>query len=81
MPKSSRSPSRWFWILTLIAMLVVVIVWFMNPLGEVERAPTVKETGQSTEWAPAPEGPAVDVTLPQTPMTNVPVRPTQAPDD
>jgi len=59
-------------------MLVVVIVWFMNPLGQTADAPAPEEAGQSTEWAPAPEGPAVDVTLPQTPMTNTPVQPTQA---
>jgi hypothetical protein len=67
---STKSSSKWFWILTLFALLVLVVVWFADPLGKVEDAPTQPPAAQSTEWAPAPEGPAVEVKLPETPVRN-----------
>ena len=67
---SSRSSSKWFWILTLLVLFILTIVWFANPLGKVEQTPPPETAAQSTEWAPAPAGPAVDVKLPETPMKN-----------
>ncbi|MGE0773755.1 MAG: hypothetical protein AB7G25_02080 [Sphingomonadaceae bacterium] len=67
---SSRSSSKWFWILTLLALFILAIAWFANPLGKVEQAPPPETAAQSTEWAPAPDGPAVDVKLPETSMKN-----------
>lgn len=67
---SPKASSKLFWILTLLALLILTIVWFANPLGKVEQAPPPQAAAQSTEWAPAPEGPAVEVNLPETPMKN-----------
>ena len=78
---SSRSSSKWFWILALLALFILTIVWFANPLGKVEQAPPPETAAQSTEWAPAPDGPAVDVRLPETPMKNVVVDQTEGADN
>lgn len=83
---STRSKSKWFWILTLLALLILAILWLLNPFGRVEDAPPPQTTGQatspqttdpSTEWVPAPEEPGIDVTLPETPVTNAPAPQTQ----
>ena len=74
---STRSGAKWFWILTLLGLFILAIVWFSNPLGKVEDAPAPKTAAQSTEWAPAPEGPAVDVKLPETPTKNPVTQPTE----
>lgn len=77
---SSRSSSKWFWILTLLALLalfILAVVWFAKPLGKVEQTPPPETAAQSTEWAPAPNGPAVDVKLPETPMKNPVVNQTE----
>lgn len=73
----TRTSSRWFWILTLLALFILVIVWFSDPLGKVEHAPPPETADQSIEWAPAPEGPAVDMNLPETPMKNPVARQTE----
>lgn len=71
-----QSSSRMFWIIVLILLLVLVIGWLVSPMGKVE---TVQQAGepaaQESDWAEEPTGPAVDVTLPEAPMTNAPAAP------
>jgi hypothetical protein len=43
----------------------------------IEQTPPPETAAQSTEWAPAPIGPAVDVKLPETPMKNPVVNQTE----
>ena len=65
----AKSPdSKWFWILLLIALLVLAVFWFANPLGGVRAPPTGNATSQSTPVDPAEEAsPSVPLTLPSTP--------------
>lgn len=64
-----KSPdSKWFWILLLIAMLIVVVFWFANPLGSMRVPPTGGPTSQSIPVDPAEQAsPSVPLTLPSTP--------------
>jgi len=76
-PVSDVRPARkWLWVIVLILLFVLVIGWFANPLGTgtiVEPAVVPAEpVAPSTDLTPAPEGSAVPVTLPETPMTNTP---------
>lgn len=60
--------SKWFWMILLIAMLVVVVFWFANPLGGIRVPPTGGPTSQSTPVDPAEQAsPSVPLTLPKTP--------------
>lgn len=74
-----RSPARFrfstkvFWIAVLIALFVVTIVWFSNPLGTIEVSHRPEPVADPTEWTVAPSGPAVEVSLPETPLKNKPV--------
>ena len=59
--------SKWFWRILLVALLVVVVFWFANPLGNIRVPPTGGETSQSTPVDPAEQAsPSVPVTLPKT---------------
>jgi hypothetical protein len=70
-PDNDKMPvSNWFWIITLIALFVVVIMWFVHPLGNMKGVVPATPTGQSSDWAPVPQGSAVPVTLPTTQKTN-----------
>lgn len=60
--------SKWFWMLLLLAMLVVTIFWFANPLGNMRVPPAGGPTSQSTPVDPAEQAsPSVPLTLPSTP--------------
>lgn len=72
-PAKSRSSARLFWIAALIALFVVTIVWFANPLGTIEGDRTPEPVADPTEWTVAPSAPAVEVRLPETPVKNKPV--------
>ena len=68
-PVEEKSPaSKWFWIMVLVLLLAVSIYWFSDSVGETEPASPVGAAAQSTEWAQEPEGEAVPVTLPNTPL-------------
>jgi len=60
----------WLVIAAALAALLAIVLLFYAPL----RGPTPDEApaSPSTEWTTAPEGPAVQVDLPDTPMRNVP---------
>jgi hypothetical protein len=59
--------SKWFWIIALVALFVVVIFWFANPLGGIRVPATGGPTSQSTEVNPAEQAsPSVPLTLPST---------------
>lgn len=64
---------RWLWLLIILLLVVAAIVWLTRPPKQartmVPAPPFVVE----------PSGPAVPVTLPNTPMRNVPATPTATP--
>lgn len=72
---SPTGRAKWFWIIVILALLVLLIIWLLDPTGDVDEtavadpgAPQVEATGFVT----APTGPGVPVTLPDTPMTSAP---------
>lgn len=67
-----RFNARFFWVAILIALFVVTIVWFANPLGKIEGNRGPEPSAVSTEWTVAPSGPAVEVRLPDTPLKSNP---------
>jgi hypothetical protein len=69
----SKTAKKWVRTLGLVLLAIGAAVWFARPLGEPTMVEPSRPAPQSTEWAPEPEGSAVPVTLPKTPMTNVPV--------
>jgi len=72
-PRKFRFSPKFFWAAILVILFVVTVVWFINPLGKMEE--TRQQPGpfaNPTEWSVKPTGPAVDVTLPTTPVTMVP---------
>jgi hypothetical protein len=65
--------AKWFWIIIILLLLVVLIVWLWKPSGDMSDIVAAPEpTVQATDWTVEPDGPKVPVTLPTTPMTNVP---------
>jgi hypothetical protein len=77
----SRSNAKWFWIITLLALFIVSIAWFVDPLGDVEGTPKPEPVANPTEWTEEPTAPGVEVNLPQTPMKNSPVEASPNPGD
>ena len=66
-PDGKKSTAKWFWILILAALFILLLAWFRNPLGDVEGVPEPEPTAPSSEWVePNPTEPAVPVTLPET---------------
>jgi hypothetical protein len=76
--REDKTPHKWIWTIVLILLAIVATFWFARPLGEPEQVETVEPVAQSTEWVPVPEGSAVPVTLPETPLRNVPAEPREA---
>lgn len=64
--RSDVTRKKRLWLFGLVLLAIAVSFWFARPLGE----PTTKPRAQSTEWAPEPEGEAVPVNLPTTPLKN-----------
>lgn len=78
-PVGTDKPAhKWIWTIVLILLAIGATFWFAKPLGESEKGATTKPVAQSTEWAPVPEGSAVPLTLPQTPLKSVPAEPREA---
>jgi hypothetical protein len=71
--RKTRTASKWLWPVVVALFVIGALYWFAKPLGEPEKVLTAKPVAQSTEWAEDPEGPAVPVTLPTTPLKNVPI--------
>lgn len=68
-----RKPAnRLIWLLAAALVIAVAFIWFAKPAGESTQAPPAKPVAQSTDWTAEPQGPAVPVKLPDTPMTNTP---------
>jgi hypothetical protein len=60
--------SKWFWLALLLAMLVLAVLWFANPLGSMKHAAAGEPASQSTPVDPAEAAsPTVPLTLPKTP--------------
>lgn len=59
-----RTSSKWLWISILALLFILMIYWFLDPLGDVDDAQPTVPTAPSTEWTAAPQGEGVDVTLP-----------------
>lgn len=73
---SSTGRANWLWIVVILGLLALLVLWLLDPTGDVDEAaladpaaPQVEATG----FVVAPTGPAVPVTLPDTPMTSAPV--------
>jgi hypothetical protein len=71
--RETKSAGKWLWLVALVVVVIGSLFWFAQPLGESEGDEAAKPVAQSTEWAEEPEGPAVPVTLPTTPLKNVPI--------
>jgi hypothetical protein len=65
---------QWIWVAVLLGLLILVIVWFSDPLGSIAGSPAADPTANPTEWTIEPTGPAVDVKLPETPLKNSPAK-------
>jgi hypothetical protein len=70
--REDSAMKKWVWAFLLVLLAIGVTVWFARPWAEPTKVETSGPAPQSTEWAPEPEGSAVPITLPKTPMTNVP---------
>lgn len=71
--RETKTAGKWLWPVVVTLLVIGALFWFAKPLGEPEKVGTAKPAAQSTEWAEEPKGPAVPVTLPTTPLTNVPI--------
>lgn len=71
--RKTKTAGKWLWPVVMTLFVIAALFWFAKPLGEPEKIGSAKPVAQSTEWAEEPEGPAVPVTLPTTPLKNVPV--------
>lgn len=74
---TSNAAVKWGLPIVAIAIIVLLAIWLLKPQAETTE-PRAQST-PSTEWTTAPEGPAVEVNLPETPMRNAPVEPTPTP--
>lgn len=67
-----KPATRLIWVLAAAVAIAAGFIWFARPAGDRTQAPPAKPVAQSTDWAAEPQGPAVPVELPKTPMTNAP---------
>lgn len=70
--------SQWYWLATLLAVLILVLIWFADPFAISEVRPGPRPTANPTDWTVKPTGPAVQVNLPTTPMRNSAASATEA---
>ena len=70
--------SQWYWMATLLAVLILVLIWFADPFAVSEVRPGPRPTANPTDWTVEPTGPAAQVNLPTTPMRNSAAVPTDA---
>lgn len=68
---SSASFRRWLWPIVIALVAALAIFWAYSPLAHGPSGEPAPERTTSAEGTPAPEGPAVEVTLSDTPMRNV----------
>jgi hypothetical protein len=79
--KPRRQPSTsWLWIAILAVLLVVIVVWFLDPLGYAGHTQPGAPVAASSDFVTAPEGPAVPVTLPTVTVTSATATPTASDD-
>jgi hypothetical protein len=71
--RETKTARKWLWPVIATLFVIGALFWFAKPLGESQKVGITKPAVQSTEWAEEPEGPAVPVTLPTTPMMNAPI--------
>ena len=65
--RGKQPDSKWFWLMLLVAMLVLAALWFANPLGHIRVSPTGGPTSQATPVDQAEAAsPTVPLTLPST---------------
>jgi hypothetical protein len=69
--RSDATRKKRLWMFGLVLLAIAVSFWFARPLGEPDKVEPGKPQAQSTEWAPEPEGEAVPVDLPTTPLKDV----------
>ena len=72
--RETKTASRWLWLVAAALLVIGALFWFAKPLSKPDKVAIAKPVAQSTEWAEEPKGPAVPVTLPTTPLKNVPVK-------
>ena len=72
MTKFPSSASKWLWPLVVALLTALLVIWFFSPLGDVPVSEPAPERTPSSEWTTAPEGPAVEVKLPVTPVRRAP---------
>jgi len=66
----SSSPSKWFWPIVIVLLCALVVIWAFTPVTESPEP--IPEQTPDPNWTTAPEGPAVPVQLPDTPVRVVP---------
>ncbi len=71
--RETRPVGKWLGIAILVLLVIGGAFWFARPAGEPAKVAPAEPVAQSTEWTEEPEGPAVPVTLPTTPLMNVPI--------
>jgi hypothetical protein len=63
---------RWLWPIAIALLTALLVILLFRPSAEAPVTEPAPTQTPSTEWTTAPEGSAVDVRLPKTPMRNVP---------
>ncbi len=71
-PKSSSSNKRAVWLIAIAVIVGMGLFWSWTQSQQAARDERAAATPPSTEWTTAPEE-GVDVKLPETQMTNVPM--------
>ncbi len=64
--------NNWLWSIVVVFLFLILIVWFLNPVGEVPPTEPPAVQQPDPNYTLAPEG-GVPVQLPDTPVTSVPV--------
>lgn len=72
-PKPSSSNRRAAWLIAIAVVVAIGIFWAWTRSEQAAREEQAAPIPPSTEWTTAPESEGVDVKLPDTPMTNVPL--------
>ena len=73
-PMGDWKVRHWIWAAVVFGMFAVALMWFLwDPFAGKTRVTAPHETtAPSSEWTTAPDGPKVEVDLPETPVTRSP---------
>lgn len=66
----TSTSSKWLWMSVIVLLFLVLLFWFLDPLGNADNAQPASTPVSG--WTAAPEGRGVEVNLPESRLKQAP---------